>query len=560
MRIKIPDKQPAGFGRLAKYMTGQSRHLSPERVDWAMERNLGTTNPDVAALAMESVAERSTRCKQPAYHLIIAFDKKDAAAGKVSKEVMQTIAVRALERLGFAEHQALICAHRDTDHPHMHILANRVHPITGKALTMSFDKRRMLEFAQEQAREFGLNVPRDRARGKERDPERSPTDGEFWQSRKEGRLPDKGFKPAELKDLQKEVWDDFESAKSWDELTKRLMAKGYALQPKGQGLMITDGYKTAKLSDLGKAVRMKLLQNRFQESFEAYSLRRAKTLAEQRELEDDFPVSDKAPPDVRKQAANMRRAKERAELTKDTSPAVFNKTDADYQYWSELYGYYRHLEGRMNSRAGQQTRSGKRELRAKMIERQREKIFTDALGRVYRDPEEAKRHWERLARGQGEERAAEQIKKNPTLLGATVVDISGPRVTPRQKAVARAYGMLKERRAKWAEAKERLKDVREQIEDADRRASLAAQEYEAIKQHVGAPDVVKEILFEKAKARNRMLERLNERIIAQANVTEEQRQRMHKAWRQYNERKRDRTREREYMDVPHITRDRGRDR
>lgn len=556
MRIKIPDKQPAGFGRLAKYMTGQSRHLSPERVDWAMERNLGTTNPDVAALAMESVADQSTRCKQPAYHLIIAFDKNDAAKGKVSKEVMQTIAVRALERLGLAEHQALICAHRDTDHPHMHILANRVHPVTGKALTMSFDKVRMLEFAQEQAQAFGLNMPRDRL--KERELEPRAKDGEYRQAGKEGRLPDLPYKPDELKALQKEVWADLSDAKSWDELTGLLHAKGYTLHPKGQGLMITDGTKTAKLSDLGKTVRMKLLEQRFQESFLTFAARRARSLATARDQGDDMAVSDKAPDDVRSLSAKLDRARELADLAKAHPVDGYRRADGNHQYWSELYGYYQHLENRRKGHPARFAGLNRRGVKADALVEKREKTFTDGLGRVYRNPKEAKEAWERLARGQGEDRAAELVKNNPTLLGTTVVDLKGPRVTERQKAAARAYGMLRERRSKLVEAQNELRDVIAQLDIEQRQAKLAAKEYEAIKKHVGAPEIVKEILLEKAKMRDTMLSRLNARLIEQADVTEEQRQRMHKAWRQYNERKRAREREAEYRSIPRNKR--GRDR
>ncbi len=46
---------------------------------------------------------------------------------------MREIAGEAIERMGLTEHQMMIYAHKDTKHPHMHFLINRVHPQTGKA-------------------------------------------------------------------------------------------------------------------------------------------------------------------------------------------------------------------------------------------------------------------------------------------------------------------------------------------------------------------------------------------------------------------------------------------
>src|SRR5699024_12371386 len=38
-----------------------------------------------------------------------------------------------LGHMGLEEHQALVVAHNDTAHPHVHIAVNRVHPERGKA-------------------------------------------------------------------------------------------------------------------------------------------------------------------------------------------------------------------------------------------------------------------------------------------------------------------------------------------------------------------------------------------------------------------------------------------
>ena len=64
----------------------------------------------------------------PVYHLALSFDPGDA----VDRAAMEHVADRVIAALGLREHQILIVAHRDRDHPHMHLLINRVHPKTGE--------------------------------------------------------------------------------------------------------------------------------------------------------------------------------------------------------------------------------------------------------------------------------------------------------------------------------------------------------------------------------------------------------------------------------------------
>ncbi len=45
---------------------------------------------------------------------------------------MEEVAKKLLKTLGLEEHQAVVAAHADRPHPHMHIVANRVHPLHGR--------------------------------------------------------------------------------------------------------------------------------------------------------------------------------------------------------------------------------------------------------------------------------------------------------------------------------------------------------------------------------------------------------------------------------------------
>jgi hypothetical protein len=60
-----------------------------------------------------------------------------------------------LKHMKWHEHQALIVCHQDTEHPHVHVMLNAVHPETGRALNSSFEKRRTQQWAKDYEREHG---------------------------------------------------------------------------------------------------------------------------------------------------------------------------------------------------------------------------------------------------------------------------------------------------------------------------------------------------------------------------------------------------------------------
>ena len=83
MRFKVPKQQPESFRASALYLAGLVKGLSPDRVEFVERRNLHTDEPRAAAAVMDATARQSARCKQPAYHFIITFDPKDAAASQL---------------------------------------------------------------------------------------------------------------------------------------------------------------------------------------------------------------------------------------------------------------------------------------------------------------------------------------------------------------------------------------------------------------------------------------------------------------------------------------------
>ena len=142
------------FGALATYLaTGRSGD-EPERVAWSASRNLPTDDPELAGKIMRASAAKNVRVRDPVYHLALSFDPGDA----VDRAAMEHVADRVIAALGLREHQILIVAHRDRDHPHMHLLINRVHPETGAVWNRWQDRAKVQQVLREEEQSLGLRV------------------------------------------------------------------------------------------------------------------------------------------------------------------------------------------------------------------------------------------------------------------------------------------------------------------------------------------------------------------------------------------------------------------
>ena len=242
------------FAALARYlMLGRSGD-EPERVAWTAGRHLGTNDPEVAAALMQATANANLQVESPVYHLTINFDPTDP----VTPERMQAVADLVLADLGLAEHQALLVAHRDRTHPHVHIMVNRVHPWTGRAWDRWQDQPKIQRTLRILERELGLREVAGRLYqldGQE-PPERARlTSGERRQAERSG---DPAFP-----DRVRAYLAELRATRSWEELEATLARYGLRLERKGQGLVITDGKQQVKASRVARDLSLKRLEHRF---------------------------------------------------------------------------------------------------------------------------------------------------------------------------------------------------------------------------------------------------------------------------------------------------------
>lgn len=98
---------------------------------------------------------RGRKGEKPVYTLSLAWQPGDADA---TKETMLKAADEVRHVLGLKDHQCLIIQHTDTKHPHIHLVFNRVHPVTGKYASVANDRLKLSEWALDWEKRHGRIV------------------------------------------------------------------------------------------------------------------------------------------------------------------------------------------------------------------------------------------------------------------------------------------------------------------------------------------------------------------------------------------------------------------
>jgi hypothetical protein len=217
---------------------------APEKAAWVHLR--GVTSVETAAIEMEAVAALSTRCRDPVYHLIIAYAKHE----RPTREQVVSDAERLLKAIGMDDHQYVLAAHKDTDDFHAHVIANRVGP-DGRANDLWRERIVRERVGAEIAAERGWDIVtgrhnRDIVQRIERlhdlpaEPERRLSDGAYR------RLHERGEPP--WQDVARPyILDAVDRARDWNDLRQRLGAHGVVLKlvrrgERVQGLAFAEGF------------------------------------------------------------------------------------------------------------------------------------------------------------------------------------------------------------------------------------------------------------------------------------------------------------------------------
>ena len=170
-----------GITGCVRYCLGEGRHpvtgelLPPRadgsrRVDWIGGTGFSyaidsEARADLARREMEfdslNQNSRTKKCEQDCVHLALSWSRSE----KPTREEMEEAAHSALAELGMGNAKALFFAHNDEDYAHVHIVASKINPVTGRAYDLAGSWRTLSLWSEQYEREHGgiINTRREAA-------------------------------------------------------------------------------------------------------------------------------------------------------------------------------------------------------------------------------------------------------------------------------------------------------------------------------------------------------------------------------------------------------------
>lgn len=161
----VPKVTSAGrsFKGAARYYLHDKKADTAERVAHVETLNLPTDDARRGVAHMIDTAVHAEELKRqaglkggrklekPVYTYTLTWHPSETPTQAEQMEAVR----ESLKALGMADRQAIAITHKDTDHPHVHVMVNRVCPETGRAVTTSNDRLKLSQWAEDYERRRG---------------------------------------------------------------------------------------------------------------------------------------------------------------------------------------------------------------------------------------------------------------------------------------------------------------------------------------------------------------------------------------------------------------------
>ena len=168
-------KRGQSFKGACGYILHDAQKTSRDRVLWNDTRNLiskaddawfemfATARDQAILKAQSGQSARGRKNTNPVLHLTLSW----AIGETPSPEHMRETVLSCLNMLGLDQHQAVLAAHSDKDHLHVHIVVNSIHPETGLTAELKYSKERLSRWAEAYEKAHGIHCEQ-RIRNNER--------------------------------------------------------------------------------------------------------------------------------------------------------------------------------------------------------------------------------------------------------------------------------------------------------------------------------------------------------------------------------------------------------
>lgn len=141
--------------------------------------NMASREPRGLAKEFGAIRQLKPRFKNAVFHAALSVPKNE----KISNSKWVNIGQQYLKSMGFVSSQMVLVRHSDTDHDHIHIIANRI-GLDGKVVSDSKDFEKQEKALRAIEKQFGL-VPLEAPR---KTAVKAPTQGERAQAERTGEL------------------------------------------------------------------------------------------------------------------------------------------------------------------------------------------------------------------------------------------------------------------------------------------------------------------------------------------------------------------------------------
>lgn len=116
---------------LAQYI--RARQAAGAKCVHAGARGFLSTTPAGQILEMTELAEAAVRSPDPLNHYILSWSAGERPEARQVEAAVDLF----MEELGLTGHQVIFALHADTDNPHLHLVVNRVHPVTERCVEIN---------------------------------------------------------------------------------------------------------------------------------------------------------------------------------------------------------------------------------------------------------------------------------------------------------------------------------------------------------------------------------------------------------------------------------------
>lgn len=150
-----------------KYYLHDVDASTKERVDWTYTVNVPTDDPEQALRFMAFTAMNADQLKnsagvskagRKAERTVYTYSLSWHPEEQPEKQEMIDAALETLAVLDLSEREAVLVAHNDTPHKHVHILTSLVHPENGRMADVSHDRLTLSRWAEQYEKEVSQKV------------------------------------------------------------------------------------------------------------------------------------------------------------------------------------------------------------------------------------------------------------------------------------------------------------------------------------------------------------------------------------------------------------------